>query len=858
MGIRQPLKQDTSDLTIKAPIEGLVTPIESVPDPVFAQKMVGDGLAIEPASDTLVAPFDATVSQIQGTAHAVTLKHANGVEILIHIGIDTVMLKGEGFNALVSNGEKVKQGQPLIRFDIDTVAQKAKSLVTVVVVTNGDEMVGSMEKASEGFLLTTSSPFLNINLKGSEKQTAVQSGEWEESELITIPNSVGFHARPAAALVKLAKEYKANVELGCNGKRVNAKSVTAILQLNVQLNDQVTVFARGEDASGAIQEIVPAIRAGLGDKVEEVTERTPASQAQTPAEPSLLFRKKGNASQLKGVAASPGIAFGAIHQLRAEKLTFEEAGQRLTDELVSLDEAVYQARREIQELKEKLVAKNDLERAKIFVAHDELLSDPELYNEAVAAIREQKSAAFAWNKAFTDQANMLLKLDNPLLRERASDVKDIGLRVLRHILGVTHSLGNLPDNTILVADDLTPSDTANLDADKVVAFCTVKGGATSHSAILARSMNIPAIAGIDDAATEIADGTQALLNSEDSTLYLSPTEEQIETHLQQYEAQKKIKAVNRIDAVKPAITRDGIEIHVAGNIGSVADAAAVTEKHGAGVGLLRSEFIFMNRATAPSEDEQYECYRAAVEKLAPGQPLIVRTLDVGGDKPLPYIDLGEEENPFLGVRGIRIGLDRPALLRQQLRALLRAADFGNIHIMFPMISDLHELKLAKGLLEEERIKLNAKEVPVGIMIEVPSAAVMADVFAPEVDFFSVGTNDLTQYTMAMDRGHPKLASLADALHPSVLRMIKLTTEAAHAHCKWVGVCGGLASEPLAVPVLLGLGVVELSVDIPAIADIKAAVRSLDLSTCKGIAQQAICKSTAGEVRALLQSKSVSQ
>ncbi|TCS35676.1 phosphoenolpyruvate--protein phosphotransferase [Reinekea marinisedimentorum] len=851
MGIQQTISTAIPDVTLKAPIEGLVVPIEAVPDPVFAQKMVGDGLAIDPTSDILVAPFDGTVSQIQKTGHAITLKHASGLEILMHIGIDTVLLKGEGFRSLVSDGDQVKAGQPLIQVDLDTVAQKAKSLVTVVVITNGDEFGCSLRKAEENTVLTAANDLLTISLNANGADRATQTGEWQQSMPITIPNSAGFHARPAAALVKIAKEYKADIELSCNGLKGNAKSVTGLLQLNVQLNDQVVVLARGEDASEAISELIPAIRAGLGDKVEEVTERLAATEEQ-PVEASLLFTANTNENELKGISASPGIAFGVVHQIRTEVLEYDEFAEDISEELVSLDMAVYQARREVQQLHDKLEQQNEAQKAKIFAAHNELLSDPEIYQQAVELVREGKSAAFAWNSAYSGQADLLASLDNALLKERASDIRDIGLRVLRHILGVSHSLGNLPENAILIAEDLTPSDTANLDATKVAAFCTVKGGATSHSAILARSMGIPALAGIEKRATDIADGSAALLNSEEGMLYLSPTAEQVTAQQAKHTAQLKTRELNRLDADKPATTTDGTAIHVAGNIGSVADAAAVKANHGDGVGLLRSEFIFMNRTSAPSEQEQYEVYRAAAESLKENQPLIVRTLDVGGDKPLPYIDLPEEENPFLGERGIRIGLDRPALLRQQLRALLRAAEHGNIHVMFPMISDLHELKLAKQVLEEERTKLNAKAIPVGIMIEVPSAAVMADVLAPEVDFFSVGTNDLTQYTLAMDRGHPKLASLADALHPSVLRMIKLTTDAAAKHGKWVGVCGGLASEPLAVPVLVGLGVTELSVNIPAIADVKAAVRSLELTTCKSVASKALRLSSAGEVRALLQ------
>jgi len=408
----------------------------------------------------------------------------------------------------------------------------------------------------------------------------------------------------------------------------------------------------------------------------------------------------------------------------------------------------------------------------------------------------------------------------------------------------------VPPDTILIAEDLSPSDTASLDRTRVRGFCTTLGGATSHVAILARSADIPAVAGIDPRVLDLPNGTPVILDGTKGTLTRAPDEEKIKKirECQQRQADRRAAAMETAHA--PAITIDGQSIEVVANIGGPADAGRVIELGGEGVGLLRSEFLFMSRAQEPTEDEQFEAYSTVARALGPGRPLIIRTLDVGGDKPLPYLPIPPEENPFLGERGIRVGLNRPDMLRTQMRAILRASEVGRVRIMFPMIATLAELREARKLLAEEQKRLGVGSIEVGIMIEIPAAALMARQFAGEVDFFSVGSNDLTQYTLAMDRGHPKLAAKIDALSPSVLQLIAMTASAAKAEGKWVGVCGGIASDPQAVPLLMGLGVAELSVSVPTIPAIKAQIRALEMTECKRLAQQALELESAAEVRAL--------
>ena len=423
--------------------------------------------------------------------------------------------------------------------------------------------------------------------------------------------------------------------------------------------------------------------------------------------------------------------------------------------------------------------------------------------------------------------------------------------MLRILTGVEATEQKYPQNTILLAEDLTPSDMANLDRERVVGFCTLAGGTTSHVAILARSMGIPAIAGTEPRVLDLANGTPVILNGTQGTLRLNASTEEIERTQNQIAKRKAKQAADLQTAFGPAVTQDGHQVEIVANIGSLKDAEEAVALGTEGVGLLRTEFIFMERSKAPTEDEQTGIYRSIAEVLGPDKPMIVRTIDVGGDKPLPYLAMAHEENPFLGERGIRLGFDQPELQRTQLRAILRASTAGKLRVMFPMIGRMEELRMAKTMLEEERQKLNLPPVEVGIMIEVPSAAVMAEQLAKEVDFFSVGTNDLTQYTLAMDRGHPKLAPFVDGLHPAVLRLIDQAVKGASRSGKWVGICGGIGSDPQAIPILIGLGVKELSVSVSMIPAIKAQVRSLTLDHCQILASQALGLDSAAAVRDLV-------
>lgn len=831
-----------------APLSGQVWALERVPDPVFAQKMVGDGLSIDPTDALLVAPYDGEVVSLHAAGHAVTLQTNDGIELLMHVGIDTVTLKGEGFIPRAKPGDKVSTGAPLIQFDLDFLATHAKSLLTQIVITNS-ERVASWERAS-GLVKAGKDVLFTVSLAAETTATSVDAARTITSEAIVIPNRTGLHARPAAVLANLAKGFQSAIKLQLGDRQANARSVTAIMALDVTHGAKVQVVASGPDAAAAVERLSEVLAQGCGD--EGCTPApAPATTTISPEAAPAPRRKSADPDLLVGVSASPGLAVGEVFQVRRAEIAVTETGAGVDTERRQLASAITTAQGQLAALRAQLHAKADPAKAAIFAAHEELLSDPDLLEIAESAIAKGKSAAFGWKKAVTTHADRLAGMRNELLAQRANDLRDVGLRVLSILTGAEVSQPEYPPNTVLIAEDLTPSDTAALDRSRVTGFCTTRGGATSHVAILARSLGLPALAGIEPAALEVPNGTVVILDGNKGTLRLHASPEQVTRVRRSQEISETRRRTNLAHALEPAATLDGTRIEVLANIGGLKDAGQIAGIGGEGVGLLRSEFLFMERSDAPTEEEQYEIYRSVIQAVGPGHPVIIRTLDVGGDKPLPYLPIPREDNPFLGERGVRVGLDRPEILRTQLRAILRAAVSGTVSVMFPMITTLNELRDVKAILAEEAAKLGVPPVPAGIMVEVPAAAVMAAQFAHEAEFFSIGTNDLTQYTLAMDRGHPKLAPQVDGLNPAVLKLIAHTVNGARSAGRRVGVCGGIGSDPRAVPILIGLGVDELSVSLPAIPTVKAQVRTLRTDACRELAERALAADSAEDVRALI-------
>ncbi|MEA3310455.1 MAG: phosphoenolpyruvate--protein phosphotransferase [Chloroflexota bacterium] len=562
---------------------------------------------------------------------------------------------------------------------------------------------------------------------------------------------------------------------------------------------------------------------------------------------------------LQGIAASSGIAIGTAFHFHRGDLHFER--HTVTDpvaEWARLAAALEAAQRQIAEISARAKTESGKEEADIFEAHALMLEDPDLLETMQQAIKGQSlNAEAALQDAAENYAQMLEILDNEYFSARAADVRDVASRVLRILLGIAESpTAGLTIPSIILARDLTPSDTVLLDKSLVLGFCTVEGGTTSHTAILARSLGLPAVVGAEPEVLEIPPGATLALDGGAGTLTLEPDEALIADYRTRQQAGAQLLARARKDAHVPAITRDGHRVEVVANIGNIAGAAAALAAGAEGVGLLRTEFLYLEHTHLPDEEEQYQAYRAIVEAFG-SRPVILRTLDVGGDKALPYLDLPHEMNPFLGFRAIRLCLAHPEIFKPQLRAALRASVVGNLKIMFPMVATVAEVRVARMILEECRAELLtegkpvAEEMEIGIMVEIPAAALLAERFATEVDFFSIGTNDLTQYTLAADRTNALVATLGSGFQPAVLHLVRNVITAAHAQGKWVGLCGELAGEPLAIPILLGLGLDEFSMNPSAIPLAKQIIRALTLAETQELARAALALDDVEAVRELV-------
>jgi phosphocarrier protein FPr len=657
---------------------------------------------------------------------------------------------------------------------------------------------------------------------------------------VAVQGSHGLHARPATNFVELAKQYKADIHIGFNGQIADGKSLVSLLRLGVEGGKIIRIMAEGPDEDVALQQLKAAVEAGLGDEEE----------AEPEVEISHEWKPVDVTKTIPGVSASPGLAIGPIRQYTHRKIVVERTAKDPAAEQKHLRQSLAAAQAELEQLYQEVKERSGAGQAAIFRAHAEFLKDDELIDETIKGIKAGYSAGWAWQQVIQERVDAMSRVEDEVIAGRAVDLNDVGNRVLKLLAGVVDDEPFLPEEpVILVAEDLTPSDTARLDPANILGFCTAGGGPTSHTAIIARSLNIPAIVGVGPAVLNLTDDLSSILDGNRGNLYLEPSDADLESAREAQVELQKLRDAEYRTRFEPALMIDGNRVEVVANIGLVSEAEQVVNAGGEGVGLLRTEFLFLERDQPPTEEEQYEAYSAMVKALG-GLPLIIRTLDIGGDKEVPYLNLPAEDNPFLGVRGIRLCLSRPNLFIPQLRAIYRASKHGPIKIMFPMVATLEDLTAAQDFAEQARLEVGAESLETGLMIEVPSAVALARELAREADFFSIGTNDLTQYLLAMDRGNPVLARRADGLHPAVLRMIDHTVQAANEGGKWVGVCGGVAGDPKGAIILVGLGVTELSMSIPSIAAIKARLRKITLHQAQELARQALDCRNAAEVRNL--------
>jgi phosphoenolpyruvate-protein phosphotransferase/dihydroxyacetone kinase phosphotransfer subunit len=718
--------------------------------------------------------------------------------------------------------------------DLDTVCREARQALIPKA-----EQLGQAEAAET----------LPVEPLLAEAPTAMQ-----EIQLV-LTNLHGLHARPAARFVQTAASFDADVRVRnlTSGKGpVSARSLNALATLGAVNGNVIAISASGPQAEQALQALSKLVQENFGEPAAE------AEAAPAPEIPSVAAPAAAPPGALSAVAVSEGIALGPLYRYQPTPPPIPQTPASDPDaEWERLQRAIEQTEQAIRQRRQQLGRSIGDAQAAIFDAHLLILQDPDLREKVQVAIRERRqNAAAAWHANIQEVADSYRSLPDAYQQQRAADVMDVGNQVLFALAGKAAAEPvKFSEPVILSAQDLTPTETSQLDMGQVLGIVTASGGPTSHSAILARALGVPALSGLDLSAQDVKAGTLVGLDGFQGKLWIDPPADV----RQELEQRRKAWLAQRQELLQkshaPAVLRDGTHVEVVANVGKLADAQAAVQNGAEGIGLLRTEFLYLTREIPPTEEEQLTSL-LQIGAVLDQRPIIVRTLDVGGDKALPYIELAPEENPFMGVRAIRLCLSRPDLFMPQLRAILRAGAEHPIRIMFPMVANYEEVVQAKAMLEQAHQQLARQNQPhrwpieTGIMVEIPAAALLSDVLAQQVDFFSIGTNDLTQYTMAAERGNPALAGLNDALHPAVLRLIQRVVEASHQQGKWTGVCGELAGDPYAVLILVGLGVDELSMNPGSIPRIKDLLRRIDLQIARPLAEKALQCSNPAEVREL--------
>jgi phosphoenolpyruvate-protein phosphotransferase len=838
----------STPLILHAPLKGWSTSLEEAPDPVFSGRMLGDGLAIDPTGDTLYAPCDGTLILVATSKHAVTLRAANGADILLHVGIDTVGLGGEGFELHVREGQQVRAADRLISFDLDLLARRARSVLTPVILTDSERFM--VARRNEGRLLNVGDFLMEIaRCKDSMPVRGVDESTGSTAVArrhVTVPFAHGIHARPAALLAASVKSFSAVVSVIAGARRANAKSPIALMSLGIREGERLVIEASGSDATAAVAALERAFTQSSANSPDGAAQRisSVASEARAVLPGDLAATAP---AQLRGLVANRGLAIGVAFQLARLRIDVPEEGGGGAHETAEFDRARAAARDDLQ-----LAAASGAGPAReVAAAHLELIEDPELILGTRKLIAAGKSAGYAWRAVLSTGAESLRALGDPRMAERADDLLDLESRVLGKLTGTVASAPQIPANSILIAAEMLPSQLLSLDVGRLAGICLAGGGATSHVAIIAAAMDVPTLVAAGSAVLLVPAGTALVLNADTGWLYVDPPEDQLTAARHQLAQRRERRAADQLAAQRECRTADGIRIEVFANVGSVAETRAAVRNGAEGCGLLRTEFLFLDRQTPPDEAEQLHQYQQIAHELH-GRPLTVRTLDIGGDKPIAYLPLPREDNPALGLRGVRTSLWKPDLLRLQLCAILKVRPVGQCRILLPMITDVGEIRTVRALLDELRGESDRSSTfALGAMIETPASAVMADRIAGEADFVSIGTNDLTQYTLAIDRGHPDLAARLDGLHPAVLRLIATVVSGARKHGRPVAVCGALASDPLAVPVLIGLGIHELSMLPSVIATMKALITTVTVEQCTRLAMRVLELETVAEVRELV-------
>ena len=871
--------------TLVAPLSGWCAALDESPDPVFRERILGDGVSIDPTSGEVFSPCDARVHSVTASAHALTLSTEDGAEVLIHIGIDTVQLNGDGFEARVKAGDVVKTGDLLLRFDLERLARAAPSLRSPVLllkrpglrcrrlapegpITAGDALlrIEHDSQAPAGEHKTPAgqhraraddhpAPAREHTPPGddSARPANAPAGAVLERRLV-LGLDHGIHARPAALLAAAIEGLDVDLEfVAGHGRSANARSPLALMALGATHRDTLTLRASGADAEAALAAVVPLLEplaAASDSAVADSSQALPAT-ANAPGSAATEKQAPTPGTAIPGQIAVGGLAMGAALQLQASPLQ-----AALPDEAQVLPKAEEQRRFEtaldtVAAYLDTLARGSAGLGAEIARAHLAILNDVELATATRRGIDTGLSATAAWTAAVAEMSAALQALKDKRLAERADDLRDVSARMLSALCGqAPTAAAKLPDHTILLADNLLPSQLLELNGDGPAGICLAGGGSTSHVAILAASRGIPMLVAAGPEVLGIDDGAELLLDAQFGALHLRPSPPAAADFGHRIAALAGRDRAARAHAQDPCVTTDGARIHIYANLGAREEAPAALDAGAEGCGLLRTEFLFMHGRAAPDVAAQRSAYQAIADALE-GRPLTIRTLDAGSDKPLAYIDHPPEENPALGLRGIRLSMAQPALFERQLLALLQVRRAAPLKIMLPMVSSLEELENVRSMLDGlARAHALPTNIELGVMLETPAAALTVDVLAEQAAFFSIGTNDLTQYTLAADRTEPRLAASLDALHPAVLRLIQTASRAASARGRPLSVCGHAAGDPLAAPILLGLGLRELSMAPAAIAGQKALLRQLSIEACERLAAAALVSPSADRVREL--------
>jgi phosphoenolpyruvate-protein phosphotransferase len=837
-------------LIVASPLQGWCAALDDSPDPVFRGRMLGDGVSIDPTAGEVRAPFDAEVVTLPESRHAINLRADNGAEFLIHVGIDTVKLRGEGFEAHVRAGERVRAGQLLLSFDVEKLLRAAPSLRTPVLLLKSARY--SVRQVCAEGMVQPGDAIFEVHGVAEDRHAAPgpQAADYaRRGETISRPVLIGLahgvHARPAARMIEAISGLDACVMLEHAGQSADVRSAVAMMSLGTHRGDRVTVSASGPDARRALEAVV----AGL-EPLTDGEVGPPAEPAHAPRQDREPTVPPPAGSVVRALPASPGLGRGRAFMLGRRETTAQDIAGRREDEQAALDAAVGKVREHLQ-AQAQGQAMSGGTGAEIARAHLALLDDPMVAGAAQQHLDRGLAATAAWRQAIEAAVTALSKVDDPRVRERADDLEDINLRVQRALAGEDPAQKlELPDGAIVVAGNLLPSQLLEMDRERLAGICLAAGGATSHVALLAISLQVPMLVAAGEHVLAIETGSELLVDADLGELHVCPRAEAAGRFAVRIDEDKQRREAEAQAACQPCVTTDGVRIHIHANIGSAADARAAVEAGAEGCGLLRTEFVFMQRSRAPDVDDQLRIYREISGALG-DRPLIIRTLDAGGDKPLAYVRQAAEENPALGVRGIRLGLAHPDLLEVQLRALSQLEHPQPVQVMLPMVSSVREVELVKEVLARLGQSGAKASLRLGVMIETPAAALIAERLAETVDFFSIGTNDLTQYTLCMDRSEPELAKHFDALHPAVLRLIRRTVVAAKRASIPVAVCGGAAGDPVAAPLLLGLGVRELSLPATLIARQKARLRDVSVGQCERVATSALEQGSAEAVRGMM-------